>query len=452
MFKEKLALVLVILLNILPMLYFLGIRRSLWWDEVVYFSLGKSILKGKYEIAPGRDAFRPFLFPFLLSLVLSMNGEFLVRIMIMIFTALSITTTYYMGKKLFNMQVGFLSILTLSSFPFFIFFSNKILAEMVFLTFTSLAVTTFYLGVEKNKKFLYFSAILTALSILTKYFGFLLLIIYLVYILFRKKIQIFKRGELYISFLIFGLILIPWFMINILHYGNLLGGIFENADIFLSLQENQPFYFFLINSWEIFGLSIIFIPLGIFFTIKDRKANSLLILIYALIPFLFFSSMPHKEARYLVSFFPAFSCLIGFVVQRIAKKFRVFTYGTMILILILGLYLGCKEVLKEEVDVDVLMEGSLFVKQITRENEYVMSESYPYLSYYAGRMSIRPPIDKKNFYSLFEEYNISYVFIDHLELGNPNYLLEELRTNKFEEVKSFTNQKERMVTIYRKLF
>jgi uncharacterized membrane protein len=80
-----------------------------------------------------------------------------------------------------------------------------------------------------------------------------------------------------------------------------------------------------------------------------------------------------------------------------------------------------------------------------------MSESYPYLSYYADRMIIRSPKDEKNFYSLLEKYNISYVFIDLAEPGNPNYLISELKTNKFEEVKSFTNQQQRTVTIYKKL-
>ena len=449
--KEKIIFVFVILINVLLTFYFFGLKRLLWWDETVYLSLGKSILEGRYEITSKRDTFRPFLFPLILSLGLSIDGEFLPRIIIMIFTVLSIITTYYMVRKLFNEKVGFLSILILSSFPSFIFYSNKILAEMVFLTLTPLAVTTFYLGIEKNKKFFYYSAFLTSLSIQTKYFGFLLLVIYFVYILFRKNIRIFKEREFYLASLIFFLTLTPWFAINIIYYGNLIGGILENSKIYLPLPENQPFYFFLKDSWEIFGLSIIFIPIGVFYAIKSKKNNVLLISIYALIPFLIFSLAHHKEARYLVSFLPAFSCLIGFTLQRMKEKFRTFTYGIIIIILIFGLYLGCKKIIEEEVNVDIFKEGSLFIKQITHENEYVMSESYPYLSYYADRMSGRPPKEKKNFYSLFEKYNISYIFVDLFEPGNPNYLISELRTNKFEEVKSFKSQQQRTVTIYKKL-
>jgi hypothetical protein len=245
--------------------------------------------------------------------------------------------------------------------------------------------------------------------------------------------------------------LIPWFVINILRYGNLIGAILENADIFFSLPENQPFYFFFTKSWEIFGLSALLIPPGIFYAVRSRKSNISLILIYALIPFLFFSFMRHKETRYLVSFFPAFSCLIGFTLQRMMKKIRTLTFVIVIIVFALGLYFGYRMVVEEGVDVDVLKEGSLFIKKITHEDEYIMSESYPYLSYYADRMSIRPPMKKENFYRIFEEYNISYVFIDLAEPGNPSYLLEELRTNKFEQIKSFTNQKQRTVIVYKKL-
>jgi hypothetical protein len=80
-----------------------------------------------------------------------------------------------------------------------------------------------------------------------------------------------------------------------------------------------------------------------------------------------------------------------------------------------------------------------------------MSESYPYISYYADRISVRPPREKKNFYNLFEEYNITFVFVDTAEEGNPDYLLNELNTGKFERVKSLSKWNKERVIIYRKL-
>jgi len=449
--NQKLVLSVILLIDIIPLIYFLGMNQILWWDEAVYLSLGKSILNGRYEIAPRRDSFRPALFSFLIALSFLIDEEVLVRVLVCVFSMFSLITTYYMGKKLFDVKTGLLAALVMSSLPLFVFNSNKILAETIFLTFTPLAITTFYLGIERKKQYLFLSSFFTGISILTKYFGFFLVIIYLAYILFRKKIQIFKLRETYVALIILLLTLTPWFIINTIYYKNPVGGIFENADIYLPLSENYPFYFFVADTWEIFGLSVIFIPVGILYALKDKKSNIFLILIYALLPFIIFSLMRHKEPRYLVSFFPSFSCLTAFAIQRIPRRFRTLSYGLVVIVFISGLYLGCKKIADEEVDVDVLKEGSLFVGQMTDVNEYIMSESYPYLDYYANRIAIRPPKDKGKFYSLMEEYNISYVIVDNLEAGNPDYLLNELSTSKFKEVKSFMDQNHRTVTIYKKL-
>ena len=95
----------------------------------------------------------------------------------------------------------------------------------------------------------------------------------------------------------------------------------------------------------------------------------------------------------------------------------------MFVALIVGFYLGLKKVEYEEVEIDVLKEGALYIQEITNENEYVMSESYPYLSCYADRITIRPTGNKENFYSLIEKHNITYIYVDDAELGNPSYLL-----------------------------
>jgi 4-amino-4-deoxy-L-arabinose transferase-like glycosyltransferase len=428
----------------------LGFNRPLWWDEVVYLSLGKSILDGKYGIPPGRDVFRPVIFPSIIALSFLLDGEVLVRMTIGIFSVLSIITAYYLGKELFDEKVGCLSAVFLSSFPSFIFFGNKILSEVVFLTTSSLAIATFYVGVEKEKKFLYLSAFLTGISILTKYFGFFLLAIYFFYILLKKRIRFFREKETFVSLAILFFTLTPWFIINTFHYGNPIGGIFENARIYLSLPQNHPFYFFLIDSWKIFGLAAIFIPFGIYYSVKKIKSNILLTLIYCTLPFLVFSSMQHKELRYLASFLPAFSCLMAFAVRNIPKRLRTITYCLIVVMFVFGFYTGYKNVIEERVNSDVLKEGSVFIKQLTDAEEYVMSESYPYISYYANRVAIRPPNDKKIFYDLLREYNITYVLVDVTELGNPDYLLEELKTENFKEIKSFSNQ-QKTVIVYEKL-
>jgi 4-amino-4-deoxy-L-arabinose transferase-like glycosyltransferase len=441
----------VILVSILTVTYFLGTERGLWWDEVVYLSLGRSILRGGYGIPPNRDIFRPIVFPLLVALGFLFDGEVLIRIIVEIFSILGVLSTYYLGKKLYDTKIGLLSAFILSFSPIYIFFSQKILAETVFITLSSLALTTFYIGIEKNKKFIYISAFLTGISILTKYFGFFLLIFYLIYILLRKKISMIKEKEFYLILIILFLTLTPWFLINNLYYGNPIGGMFENADIYLPLHANEPFYFFFVNSWQIFGLTFIFIPIGLYYSIKKFDNNNLLVLIACVLPFIVFSLTQHKEIRYMTAFLPAFSCVSAYGIQNIPKKLKVYTLVLLGFLIMINFYLGSKSVAQEKIEFNALKEGSIFIKNLTSPDEYIMSESYPYLSYYADRTSIRPPKEKEDFYKLFDKHNITFVFVDVMELGNPNYILSELNTAKFEKLKSFSEWNKERVIIYRKL-
>jgi len=448
--KNKLVLVLLIIINILIGIYFLGIERRLWWDEVVYLALGKSILKGSYGIPPKRDVFRPIVFPLIVTSGFIFDGEILIRIFVEILSILGILGTYYLGKKLYDEKNGLLAALFLSSSPLYIFFSQKILAETIFITFSSLALATFYIGIEKNRKFIYISSFLTGISILTKYFGFFLLIFYILYIFLRKKVYIMKEKKFYLSLVILFLTLTPWIMINIFYYGNPIGGIFENADIYLPLTKNEPFYFFLVNSWQIFGLIFIFIPIGLYYSIKKFNSNNLLILIASVLPFIIFSLIQHKELRYMIVFLPVFSCISAYGFQNTFKKINFSGFILIAFLVIISFYFGFTLVNQEKVEFDPLKEGSFFIKNLTSSNEYIMSESYPYLSYYADRISIRPPEEKKDFYNFFQKYNITFVFIDTMEEGNPNYLQKELNTTKFEKVKSFSEFDKERVIIYKK--
>ncbi len=449
--ENKLILVLLVLINILLWIYFLKIERGLWWDEVVYLVLGRSILKGTYGVPPNRDIFKPIIFPFLVALGFIFNGETTIKIIVEIFSILGILGTYYLGEKLYDKKIGCLSALFLSSSPLYIFYSQKILTEVVFITFFSLALTTFYIGIEKNRKFIYISAFLTGISILTKYFGFFLLIFYLIYIILRKKISIIKEKEFCLSLIILFLTLIPWLAMNIFYYSNPIGSIFENADIYLPLPKNEPFYFYFINSWQIFGFTFMFILVGLYYSIKKIDNNNLLILIVCVLVFIVFSFMQHKEARYMVAFLPAFSCMSAYAVQKMPKKLKFFTYTLVAFLILISFYFGFKIITQEKIEFNALKEGSIFIRNLTNPDEYVMSESYPFLSYYGDRTSIRPPKQKEDFYKFFDKYNITFVFVDVIEPGNPDYLLNELNTTKFEKIKSFLEWNKERVTIYRKL-
>ena len=449
---EKLFFISSLILSMIMRLLLFNINKGLWWDEAVYLSLGKNILKQKYYIdviASDRESFRSPFLPLISALSFFLDEEIFVKFIVLLFSLISIITTYYLGKIFFDKKTGYLSAALLSSFPLYIFFGQRILSESIFVTFFSLSLLTFYLGVEKNKKYLYYCGFLTGLSYLTKYFAMILPVLYFFYILLRRKEKIILKKETWISLGIFFLTISPWIILSVKYYKSPLGGIFKNFEVY-SQASVQPFYFFFSNIHKIFGYCIILIPVSLYFLVKDRKPQNVFIIISIILPFLYFSLSPHKEMRYLISFSSVYAICMVYVLRRI-KNYEILVIPILMFFMIQGFFLGYQNIKENKDNGVVLKEGALFLKGITSPDKNVMSESYPYVIYYADRITVRPPKDKKTFYSLIEEHNIKYILIDVSELGNPNYLLTELNTVNFEKVKSFSEWNKDRVIIYKKL-
>ena len=439
-----------LILSIILRFSLLNVNKGLWWDEAVYLSLGRNILNKKYYIdviASDKESFRSPFLPLISAFSLLIDKEIVARLIVLLFSITGMITTYYLGKTLFDRKTGYLAATLLSSFPLYIFFGQMILSESIFVTFFSLSLLTFYLGIEKEKKYLYYCGFLTGLSFLTKYFALIIPVLYILYILLRRKEKILLKKETWVSIGIFLLTISPWFILGIEYYNNPIGGMIKNIEVY-SQAFVQPLNFFFLNIYRIFGYCVVLIPISLYFLLKDRKPQHVLIVISIILPFLYFSLSPHKEMRYLVSFSSVYAIGIVYAIRRM-KKYETLTISLLIFFIIQGYFLGYQTI-KENEDVGLaLKEGSLFLKEITSPDEYVMSESYPYITYYSERIAVRIPKDKKTFYSLIEEYNIKYIFINVNEPGNPDYFLNELRTKNFEEVKSFTHIE--MIVIYKKL-
>jgi len=454
---KKLEKILVVCIILLTLIFTVGLwnaNKGLWWDEAVYLSLGKAILQGEYVIDIDKDSFRPPLFPFLVAISYPIAGEISVRFVVLLFTIFGIVGTYYLGKTLFNGGVGLLAALLLLSSSLYIYFSQKILTEVVFVTLFSLALTTFYIGMKK-RKYLYISAILTGLVCLTRYFGYFLPIIYLLYIVLNKKFDLFKKQESWIAVILFLLTLIPSFITGTVYYGSPIGGIIRNIIVY-QIASVQPLNFYFVNSWSIFGLSAILVPVGIYFSLKKPKKNTTLLLIATLLPLIIFSAMPHKETRYFVSFLPAFATLSAFSVQKILnikkiRKMEVPFVLLMTIFVILGFLLGYQLTLSDSKSGKALKDGALLIKELTKSDEMVISESYPYVNYYADRIALRPPATREQFYDYFQEHNIQYVLVYVFEPGNPEYLIEELDTEKFEKLDWFSQWGQEAVIVYKKI-
>ena len=420
--NEKIFLILICL----PLVMFIGTNQGYFWDEAVFLGLSNNIPQGNYYINLYQESYRPPLFPMILS-VFYLSGDFL-KIIPIIFTITTIITTYYLVKKIINQKVALLSAAFIATAPWIIYYSQRILTETLFMMLFTASVFLIYLSTEK-KKLLPLTFSLFGLVFLAKYQAILLIPIFFFYILIIKKTSILKTKEFFISLVIFLIILVPWFYIGFTYYTNpyelyidqLNNGLINPPEAF-----QGPFYFYIINSIGIFGVSIILLPLFLRKKVLKNKFN-ILLLISMIIIILFFSTMERKEYRYIVSFSGVFYIAAAYSLISIEKNFKdrkVLFYLVVALILATNLLMASQVMLYGKYSGQNVMDASLFLQQRVTENDFIIGQNYPVINYFSNANVLDYPKTEEEFTALAKKYNVKYFVVDYGEFGLPDYINE----------------------------
>ena len=280
-------------------------------DECPYLHLGKSIVDGDDYYWSFPDG-RPVL-PSLIALFLYLGFDIVaVRLLIpLIFMNSALISTYALGKTLFERKEAFIATLFLFTFPFFWLLGNTTLVDIPLITFTTLFLLFFYLGIEKEIKFLPISAIFISIALLTKISAILILLSAIFYLILRKKWDIWRKKEFIIS-----AVIIPVSFLSIYTVFH----VFMSAKIgFSNIKEaaNVPFLFFEILR---LGLAPILV-LTIFGISKERRSIYLCLPILAF--FLFWAITGRFFAlRHFTPLFPIVGILIAIGFFKLLNKYN----------------------------------------------------------------------------------------------------------------------------------
>jgi 4-amino-4-deoxy-L-arabinose transferase-like glycosyltransferase len=416
-------------------------NQGLWWDEAVYLGLGVNILKGSYSLDPGfaLETFRPPLFPLVISIL--SKSIILTRVLVVIISIIGVIVTYYLAKSLFNKKIALWSCLFLSTNQLFILFTTKTLSESLFIMFLSLSLLLF---LKRNRHLsVIMAGIFVGLAFLTRYLGTLLIasyVIYFIYVLAKKET---KRNTLFemLSFLIgFFIILLPWFYVGYLYYGSPIGHYLENLRVYSQASVSNPMdtflYFF--QSWR---LQIIFIFTGIVFFIRyfgRHRNRDLVLLPLFFLPIIYFIFILHKEPRYLLSFLPIYAILAALGTDRLSLKSSKVIPLIAIIICLSSMLIGFHSVWNDRFAANALIQGSLYLKNITDPKESILSESYPYIYYLSERKSIRFPDTFERIIDIIRENKIRFILVYKFEEGNPEYVYEFFPSKpEFKKIRNF---------------
>ncbi len=312
-----------------------GLYSSLASDEAFYLNVANDFLDGLGytggTIAP--------VYPALVSIFYTpLRIEFFAKLVNPLLISITLVSIFYFGKEFFDKKVAVMSALFFLTLPIAVTLSNRLLPDVAFNAFFVLSTIFFIRGVEKNSKNFLLSAIFAVVAFFTRYAAVLLIPIFVIYLLVRRRVlhKIFSDKLFYISL---ALAITFFVLISQLTFGlkieNYTGSL--SAYTNTTTEETSSFY---MTTFPLVPLALApFLILGSYIGIKKRNPILLMFLL-AIIFLIIFRTvfLPVREFRYMIdtSFFVVLLSAVGFEAfyKKLAKKSAVFNLIFVLLLIV----------------------------------------------------------------------------------------------------------------------
>ena len=311
----------IICLSMTALILVLAHPESICSDENSYILLAKSIINGEHYNSCFPDA-RPII-PSVIALFLFFGFDIpTIQLLIpLIFMNTTIIVTYFLAKTMYGNREAIIATLFLFTFPFFWQFGLSMLMDIPLAALSSLFILFFYLGVEKDKKYLPVSAIFFVLAFFTKATAILLLPLAFLYLLIANKRLILTK-EFIISVVIAPIVFL--FVFTLFH-------IFLSADV--DIYAHSQSLYKPIHYWAMLSLGYAPMLLFGFFGISREKRTIFLGLIVLL--YIMFFSLTNFHVRFLSSLFPIFGIFIARGYINLRNRFNIKKIVDLVLIIFL---------------------------------------------------------------------------------------------------------------------
>ena len=432
--RDNISFLLVLLGSIIIRIYYFFITKTqpAWYDETDYLSMALHWASNiPYYVNPQR----PPLLPFLEFLVFNLGlGEITIKLILILFSVGVVILTYLMGKEMYDKKVGLIASIIIAVFWEALFNTTRLHVEIPLLFFTYLSLLFFWKGYIKKEKrsYTWLFGVFLALAFLTKYTIFLFGLVLLLFLLITERFKFLKNKDLWISVLLFLIILIPYFTWAYFSFNTPFpflkaGG---KGDVGRSLIESSkeifgyvPFFlekiFLIIFLIGLIGLLIrLFLGLDILIKREDKKLESDFFNILFIIMFTFYFAfvMRGGEDRWILPIALPLLLIVGkgfsFLYDFIKKYNKYLALGIIIILISIGTYEQIKQadfIIKNKKDTYLqVKEAALWMKENSNPKDKIFSVSLPQTFYYSERETWSYTEDKShNFISntgLFEKF------------------------------------------------
>jgi len=343
--------------------------QPIWWDEGDYLAIAKvwALNQPTPDWWGHFTGMRPLLIPLIFAAMFKIGcSEMVIRFFVLLLPSLAIVLlTYLVASVMYTKKVGFIAGLMMSSYWVFLFYSFRLLTDIPSVFFGMLTLYFFinlYIGKGKNYG-LYLSVVSGILAFSTRFPLALVFVSIIIYLLFIKKLAVFKDKTIWKAILVGILCFMPYviyfistkFYLFKFYFGagaisvkqavqwNIIPMIFSFLDPATQVT-GAPIYYHIFGFTIILGLlSLIpfFIGLDIFWKQKDKMFNYDFFLVIFLIIHLIFYIIIFRAAndRWLLMLMPMIFilCAKGLVfLYKNLKKYNLYLAATIVLILLLG--------------------------------------------------------------------------------------------------------------------
>ncbi|MCJ7664753.1 MAG: glycosyltransferase family 39 protein, partial [Desulfobacterales bacterium] len=214
---------------------------------------------------------------------------------------LTVVVTFFFAKRLFNQRVGLFAALILATSLLYIRRTRMAEEDIILALFVTLSLLTFFLAYyyQAGKRYYIFFYLFVALGCLTKGppgLSFPVLTI-IPFLLLRRDLRAIRKMELFPWALIFGALVVSWYIVAYAQSGMAEAQNFFVADIwdkFFPQGPGRPFYQYVVQLFAHFFPWSLFLPaLAIYVATKQGKGErerSLFLLLW-IIPNLFLFSL-----------------------------------------------------------------------------------------------------------------------------------------------------------------
>ncbi len=240
---------------------------------------------------------------------------------------LTVVVTFFFAKRLFNQRVGLFAALILATSLLYIRRARMAEEDVILTLFVTLALLTFFLAYyyQAGKRYYIFFYLFVALACLTKGppgLSFPVLTI-VPFLLLRRDLRAVRKMELFPWALIFGALVVAWYLFAYTQSGLAEARNFFVVDIwykFFPQEPGRPFYQYVVQLFAHFFPWSLFLPAAaVYIATKQGKGERVcsFFLLFWIIPNLFlFSLAGAKRNEYILPLYPALAIVTAQAWER----------------------------------------------------------------------------------------------------------------------------------------